>query len=355
MPARGSRYGYYYSRGSEGSWDQLERQFAKEVISGLAYPMGLVELGSHEPLTEPINWESFRLSQLGRAAIHNEAYEAADDRGQIITQPNFQILALGPVPLSQLNFLDQIAERQKVGPAVFEYRLTRDSVYAASKQEIDVAEIEQFLTAHSPHELSQNIRRTLEEWGLEQEQIVFRSGVNLIHFSEPSLAEHLPANEVRQIGETFAITPADQLDATLAALFAANLLPSVVEASPKSAEGTMEIDATGHIRSKQLLPNLYLSGRLTDLATRTETGWQIDQKLVSKKIKSKAEVQEFINALSILSADELPSSLVENIKAWGGYYGKAKISELILIEFRDQDTLQELLTLPILSEALQPF
>ncbi|MCZ7669768.1 MAG: hypothetical protein M5U34_22620 [Chloroflexi bacterium] len=43
------------------------------------------------------------------------------------------------------------------------------------------------------------------------------------------------------------------------------------------------------------------------------------------------------------------------IRAWGGYYGRATVGTMTLFEFRDQETLAELRDLPELTERLQPF
>jgi hypothetical protein len=51
----------------------------------------------------------------------------------------------------------------------------------------------------------------------------------------------------------------------------------------------------------------------------------------------------------------LPKKLVEQIRAWGGYYGNANAATVTLIEFRDRDALEGLRQHPELKAYLLPF
>ena len=59
--------------------------------------------------------------------------------------------------------------------------------------------------------------------------------------------------------------------------------------------------------------------------------------------------------VSQLQRGSLPQGLVEQIKAWGGYYGNAAAGTLTLIEFRDLEALEELRQHPELQPYLIPF
>jgi hypothetical protein len=52
---------------------------------------------------------------------------------------------------------------------------------------------------------------------------------------------------------------------------------------------------------------------------------------------------------------QLPQTIADQVKAWGGYYGQATVGTMTLFEFRDQETLAELRQLPELQDMLQPF
>ncbi|MCP4544365.1 MAG: hypothetical protein GY832_45215 [Chloroflexi bacterium] len=62
-----------------------------------------------------------------------------------------------------------------------------------------------------------------------------------------------------------------------------------------------------------------------------------------------------LKELGKLHRGTLPSELVEQIKAWGGYYGHAAAETLTLIEFRDQATMDELANHPELQVHFTPF
>jgi hypothetical protein len=59
--------------------------------------------------------------------------------------------------------------------------------------------------------------------------------------------------------------------------------------------------------------------------------------------------------LKQLHRGRLPKEIVERVKAWSGYYGRAAVSRLILVEFRDLPALEELREVPELHECLTPF
>ena len=64
---------------------------------------------------------------------------------------------------------------------------------------------------------------------------------------------------------------------------------------------------------------------------------------------------ELLEELERLHRGHVPPRLVEQIKAWGGYYGQAAAETLTLIEFDDQVTLDELQARPDLAPYLTPF
>lgn len=134
-----SRYsyyaGHYYNDKADALADmnELEREFVQELVGGALFEMGLVELGYETESDDPYAWRAFRLTPLGEYVLYDKAHPTTAVAGQIIIQPNFQILAMGPVPLHLLAHLDVFAERQKTDRTAFEYHLSRESVYAAQQ------------------------------------------------------------------------------------------------------------------------------------------------------------------------------------------------------------------------------
>jgi hypothetical protein len=122
--------------------DKLEQTFVAQIMAGFVFQLGLVELGYATPPDKPTAWQAFRLTPLGTAVLHNKPLDTAPAAGQIIIQPNFQILAMGPVSLSLLAKLDLFAERRKVDRHAFEYHLSRESIYAAQQVGYAVDQVE---------------------------------------------------------------------------------------------------------------------------------------------------------------------------------------------------------------------
>jgi hypothetical protein len=52
---------------------------------------------------------------------------------------------------------------------------------------------------------------------------------------------------------------------------------------------------------------------------------------------------------------ELPLEVEDQIKAWGKYWGKIGLRGLVLLEVKDDATLQELRSDPELAQALMPY
>ena len=56
-----------------------------------------------------------------------------------------------------------------------------------------------------------------------------------------------------------------------------------------------------------------------------------------------------------MTLGEVPAGLRRRIKAWGGHYGNARLQRMVLLQFRDQAALDELLAEPELASHLTPF
>ncbi|MCB8959566.1 MAG: helicase-associated domain-containing protein, partial [Ardenticatenales bacterium] len=356
------RQRYYYSSSLAigGRLDEEERNFLAQVGAGFLFQAGLVELGYARQSDEPTQWIALRLTPLGEAVLKQVPFDAPPS-GQIIVQPNFQILALGPVPLHLLAQLDLFAERKKVDHTAFEYQLTRQSVYAAQQRGFGATEVAQFLTEISHHELSQNIQRSLREWGAEHDRIVFRTGVTLLQTTDGALLEKLLADQAtgrhlaRPVGDTVALVKQGRRTPLLEALRASGTLPALSGASPNSADKSVLVSENGAIRSLEPVPSLFVHGRLARFCAETATGWQLTEASVHRAGGSKEKAQRIIDELRRLHRGRLPEVIVRQVKAWGGYYGAAAAGEVHLFEFRDQEALAELCQLAELRELLQPF
>ncbi len=364
----GYSYGGYYNSHYYGSpetllrsLDALEARFVDGVLTGFLALSGLVELGY-----EGERLVAFRLSPIGQAVLGQAApaAAAAAEQGRVILQPNFQLVAMGPVPLATLAWLDLFAEREQADRGAFAYRLSRESVYRAQQAGMGVSEIVRFLEEAGHVELPQNVRRSLEEWAAHHQRIVFRSGVSLLQAATPELLQELLADPAMASCQARAVTPelallaGDGQEQLVAALVARGLFPAVSGADPQSADSSVIVEADGAIRPIHAVPSLHLRGRLARLAEEGASGggeWRLTPASVRRAGGNKARVTRLLEELSRLHRGTLPEVLVERVKAWGGYYGDAAAETLTLVEFADPEALEELLERPDLQALLTPF
>ena len=355
---------YYYGDKSKliSDMDAYERAFVAQAIGGFLFQMGLVELGFENPTADPTQWSTFRLTPLGTAVFKDIPLDSPPITGQIVIQPNFQILALGPVSLNLLARLDLFAERQKTDRSAFEYRLSRESVYAAQQMGFTVTEVERFLTAVTPNGLPQNIQRSLAEWAAHHERIVFRSGVTLLQAADETLLAQLLENEqtgewlARPVGSGVALVKTNHQHDLIAALQAEGLLPAISGANPEAADNGVTVHEDGRIQPIHAVPSLHLRGRLARFTVEAgDDEWLLTETAVRRAGGSKKKAHAIVEELRKLHRGRLPQTIVERVKAWGGYYGSATVGTLTLFEFRDQETLAELCQHPELQNLLQPF
>lgn len=355
--------GYYYGSREKSvpDMDELEQNFVHQATAKILFQLGLVELGFNRHEAKPEKWYAYRLTPLGSAVLKHQEQAAGEHSGQIIIQPNFQILAMGPVPLNLLAQLDLFAERVKVDKTAFEYHLSRESVYTAQQNGYTVENVQQFLESASPNELPQNIRRTLTEWAAHHDRIVFRRGVTLLQAEDEALLERLLADDktgkllAQPVGNGVALVKSKRKTELVEALHSAGLLPALSGANPEAADNSVVVDEDGRIQPIHAVPSLHLQGRLSRFAEETAAGWQLTEKTISRAGGSKNKVQTMLAELGKLNRGKLPEKLVDKLRAWGGYYGSATVGTVTLFEFRDKETLAELRQIPELENLLTPF
>jgi hypothetical protein len=373
--------GYYYGDPKDllPEFVAGEQQFIRGSIDGFLRPLGLVELG-YKTDDDAAPWHAFRLTPFGQevvAALSRDTTGAAEptsaaapalasphlvDAGSVIVQPNFQILAMGPVPLHVLAQLDLFADRERADRGAFEYRLSRTSVYAAQQLGLDVTAMQGFLTGVSSAELPQNVRRSLEEWAAHHERIIIRTGVALLQTANAEMLEKLMAGAAtgnhlaRALAPEVALIKGGQKGGLVTALLQQDVLPTISGATPDAADQSVFIDVTGGIRAIHAVPSLHLRGRLAHLAEETKPGvWKLTAKSVRRAGGNQKKVLTLLDELTKLHRGRLPDELIEQVKTWGHYYGTVASETLTLLEFHNQTILDELRQLPELGEHLTLF
>ncbi len=362
--------------------NQGELEFVRFVFERILFPFGLVELGDEGDEKKP--WVAARLTAGGVKVL--KLFSVGESRtlfdppveyvvqtpsapsapstpneGRIVLQPNFQILAMGPVSLAALATLDRFAERRKADATVFEYHLTRQSVYDGLQRGLTSTEIETFLRTVSNAEVPQNVRRSLQEWGAHHERIVFRSGVTLLQAASPELLaklsndEHVRAHLQRSLTPEVGLVTQIQTTPLIHALIQVGLLPAISNDQPAAANHSVTMSEAGVIQPIHAVPSLHLSGRLARFAEKTDGGWRVTQASVRKAGGNRQKISELLSEMAALQRGELPENLIDAVKKWGAYYGSATVDTFTLVEFSDRNTLNELLKHPKLKEILSPF
>ncbi|MBX3015386.1 MAG: helicase-associated domain-containing protein [Caldilineaceae bacterium] len=373
---------YYYSHRVAGSPAQLEKAFVAaeqrfvRTTLDLFFGMGLVDLGYHsETATQ---WSGVRLTTLGKAILATIDEAKANRRqttkgampvaasaataGRLVVQPNFQVLALGPVSLATLAQLDLFAERRSADLAVFEYHLSRESVYQGQQAGLHIDDVIAFLQSASAAPLPQNLARSLHEWGAQHERIVFRSGVSLLQASDPAMLEQLLGNApiqkqiARVLAPGVALVRKGKEPPLLTTLLQQDRLPTISNDQPTAADHSIQIDPTGAITTFHRVPNLHLHGRLARIAELDDKGqWHLTPASVRRASGSRKKVLALLEELRNLQRGEVPAEVTTLVKQWGAYYGEVGATSVTLLEFRDPQALQELLTHPELQAHLTVF
>jgi hypothetical protein len=359
--------GYYYGHPKDllTAFERFEAEFVSRCLSGFLHQLGAVELG-YGP-SEDDSWAAFRLTPdgqriLGTTSAEGRSQSDQDETGKLIMQPNFQLIAMGPVSLSMLAQMDLICDRESADRGAFQYRLSRESVYRAQQMGMQVADVLGFLEQTSDVELPQNVRRSLEEWAAQHEQIVFRSGVSLLQAADADLLNRLMDEQgtgkhlVRPVTSEVAFIKKKHEKRVISALVGQGLFPAVSGVNPEATDSSVIIRDDGTLHPIHAVPGLHLQGRLSRFAEAvTETEWRLTPTSVRRAGGSKNKVLRLLDELRALHRGPFPEELINQVKAWGGYYGQASAETLTLIEFGDQATLNELMSHPELASSLIPF
>jgi hypothetical protein len=394
-------YGYYSGSPADiiKKFDNAEKHFLEQALVGFLFQCGLVELGYTQ--ADQQHCQAIRLTKLGLTVLARldkvlaktsqpatqirlaeppapayntpakqpvneipplDSPSTTPDQGRIVVQPNFQILAIGPVKLNLLAQLDLVAERRKADIGVFEYHLSRDSVYNAQQAGMPVDEIKYFLQESNGAALPQNVLRTLDEWGAHHERIIFRTGVNLLQAADEATLQALLENSAvgahlaRALAPGVALVKGQRTDKLIKGLLQSNLLPAISNDQPTSADHSVVINKAGSIKPIHSVPSLHLSGRLARFAEKQADGlWQITPSSIRRAGGDRKKVLDLLEEMRKLQRGTLPSVIGEQVKKWGAYFGDASVETVTLVEFRDQQALAELRQIATLQDLLIPF
>lgn len=322
---------------------QLEQDLLHQLF-GRLHEIGVVELGySQQESARPSAW---RLSPLAAALFAQRPYGGAEESGQIVLQPDFHLLALGPVPLKTLAEIEQLAEREKVQPAAVSYRVTKGSIYRALQRGQTVRGVISYLETATSQPISQNVRRSLQEWGAQHERIIIHQDVLVVQVDQAELLTTLLA--LPRLAKI--LHPVDNCTAWLysrhakqvkLALRSQKILPALSQGPEKDLPQSLHWQAE-ILHSRAPLPSLYVTGSICRVAERTESGWQLTPESVHAAIVAGQGVPEICGLLTCMTGTPLPPAWEQRLKAWGNHFGDAQTAQVRLLRLKNAATLAEL-------------
>jgi len=325
----------------------VERQTLKQILVHLK-DLGVVMLGYADEEDSP---EALRLTPLAHAAITGQPYEDVGAQlGQIVLQPDFQVLAMGPVPLSTLARIEHIAEREKVQPAAVTYRITRNSVYYALQADETLPSLLHFLEKVTEMPVPQNVERTLREWGAQHERIVLRQPVLVLQVDRPERLQALQQDEhlgevLHPLDATTAWVPSHSALKVEQRLWELEMLPALSQGRDKDLPHSLTWDGGGRLRARHPLPSLYVVGNVARFAEAVEEdddGWRLTPKSIQAAVSTGADVPEIIARVEEMTGATLSPEWEKRLKAWGSHYGDAQTAQVRLLRFETPKALAEL-------------
>lgn len=319
---------------------------------------------------------AFRLNDLGRQLLGppSKGRRAPASRGsagsgpaadpehgaRIVVQPNFRIMAIGPVPMANLMRIERFADR--VGTdRVLEYELTRRSVYRGQQDGLSGGQIVAALAEMSGADVPQNVARSVDEWQALHEVIVVHRQAVLVQAADSAVMERLhTAGGEGGDGRPSARAP------MLAAVAGSPTLARVVD--PKrlgdvfrrlglapatrhdpAAAGGVAIDGDGIVHPTHKVISLYLLGQLQRLA-EWDAGLGVWRVTEAAAVRAKSELgldaPAQLAKWTTLCAGGPPEWLDRRLKAWCAHYGSAKVHRPVLVELPSEASLTDLLADP---------
>jgi len=386
--ARNNRAGLSFPnvRDEVEGWRQVEARFMEQVMRVL-HELGLLDLAEEAGT----GLDAVRLSALGRHIFADGPSPPEPSGGRMVLQPNFHVLAFGPVAEGELLRLERFADRAATDRAL-EFVMDADSVYRAQQSGLDHAQILAELEDLTQAAVPQNVRRSLEAWQEAHEQIVVRRGCTLLHTADSELLAELAAmpeasRALRRLGPTFAL--ARDESAVDALLESAALVP-VTRHDPR-ARGSVRLAEDGRVQLTHKFADIYTTAGLHRLAefdvegagagagagvgeadvegadagagagavdvegagagaggdAGTGAGSGLDWRLTAASARAArqkhgldAEAQ--IKAWRSLCVDDGPDWLERRMKSWLGSYGKARLRRAWVLELENAEALPAL-------------
>lgn len=300
-----------------------------------------------------------RLSQAGEAVVSDAPWHPPQEDGQVVVQPNFQVLALGPVALGKLAVLGLIAPIVRVERGVVEYALARKPFLETAQALGGARRLIEQLASLSTSGLPQNVRRSLEEWAGEHERITVYEGGALVMSASPEVLNlalsGVYLSEVVPLTNTMALVPTPVTKRLLQTGVRKGVMPALVSGVDEELAESITVDGEGTIRSRGPLAGVFVLGTLARVAEPQPDGtWRLTRESVARAAVH-LPVDELLALLERMSGQAVPRELARRVRVWAGYFGHVRVYRPVLLQFRSEEVLQALRDLPEFRRLLKPF
>lgn len=351
-------WGFPVGEESEG-WDKVEREFIVNIVREPLHWLGLVSLGYQNG-----SLVAFKLTALGAYLFGLSAQppveEASKTSGHVVVQPNFQIFALEPITEQTLALLDRFADRVKADK-VFEYHLSRESLYRAQQHGLTARDVIAFLEQAATAPLPQNVQRTLEDWGQSYERIVVHRHVSLLHARDPQALDALQSASdaaslllSRPLPHVAIGASDDEARARLLqALMAQGQLPARESAANPALHDALKLDEEGKITFLHAVPSIFLLQALEKHAERRADGYYLSERVVKSERSAGESTEQIIARWQRWHHGPLPPKLLINIKRWGQFYGRARVQRVI--QLPSAELVEAVLNDPEIGPLVKPY
>ncbi len=348
---------------------EVEATFVGRVISGPLHWLGLVDVAAEDTRVlafRPNASLKAVWAQLGQQdgrwpnvrdldPFLGARVDSSTD-GRIVVQPNFQVLALGRVPDAILARLEMFGKRIRADRSTIEYALSRESVYRALQDGVEIAEIVTFLEGASTAAVPQNVLRSLEEWSEHHQRIRFHRDVTLCMaaseqlmgnvWDAPETASHL----ARRLTPTVSMVHSGHQAPLVEQLVHLGFLPAIASLGVE-LKRCVEIEPDGHVVLDGGAQNIVLESELSRLAERRDGQYYITRSAVAAAESRGMELADYLKSWQRLSRSGLPEKLAADIQTWTGTSKVASLRRALVLRLPDLAAAEALLADP----ELQPY
>jgi hypothetical protein len=301
----------------------------ERALTTWLYLLGIVELAVNNGAPVAV-----RLTDLGRTILHPASVEdepapvvsTPAAAGDWVVQPNFEIVAyLERISPQRLAFLERHAERMQAQEHVAQYRLTRESIYAALESGSRLDAILTTLETGSGRPLPQNVAAEIREWAALREQIAVHRRARLLEYRDPASRDAAAAAlHGVPVGDRFLLATS-ATPAQITARERVDYTRPLARCLLVTEEGAL---------TRTLLPaDLLLDAQVGRWAERLGDGrWQLTQAGVAAATAAGLPISELLRLLADRLAGTLPPWLEIALRAWAGETMRAALVDVVMLQ-----------------------